>query len=125
MEILAAIYGGLALGDAVTSTFKNTVLKARETADIIKRADQKPGYNPGLSAAKKKKGTPASRTVGSAVAADPPGHYNTPKTFAARLISETGSKKAARAALSQSRKVWREKKMLFRSFNVARRILHT
>lgn len=106
MQLLAAIYGGLKLGDAVTETFKNTVLKARETADIIKRADQKPGYRPGFSGkSKAKKGTPASRTVGEAVAADPPGNFNTPKNFAARLVNETGSKKAARAALSQSRKV--------------------
>lgn len=88
MEVLAAIYGGLKLGKAVNETIRDTALTARETADIIKRADQKPGYRPGLSAAKK--GTPASREIGTAVARDPPGNYNTQKNFAQRLIAETG-----------------------------------
>jgi hypothetical protein len=102
MAGLAAVLTGLKLGTAITDAFEDTVSSARRTADVITRRDQKPGYNVGLAG---KKGTKGSQLVGQAVAADPPGHYNTPKNFAQRLVSATGSKKSALKALSTAKKV--------------------
>lgn len=102
MDSFNPILLGLGIGTAFTDAIENTVYSARRTADAIKRSDQKPGYNVGLAG---KKGTKGSKLVGQAVAADPPGHYNTPKNFAQRLVSVTGSKKAAHKALSTAKKV--------------------